>query len=576
MATDLSTLSDAQLRAMYDGGQPPQGDAAPLGAAGMTDDQLRSAYAAPAHPAAGPSDSFLGDIPRRVGTAAIDAATGILSPVMRIAPMLPSVSYQSGHARLTPPQASSMTEDQKNAALQQARDNAFNATGVTEYLPSTEGGRIGQAALTAGIGGAAMGGGVIPSIVGGAVGQTLAEHTPLPPLASALLGQVAGSKGASMATGAARPFMPGAMDPETLALARRAQDFGITVPLAKASNNPFVRYLDSAVRRMPFSGYGALDQANQAAFNKGLAGEFGEDASKITPETLNSAYDRLGNVFSSVGVKTSLGFDDELINDLANAETRARGAGIDTGPLNAIQGQINKIQDVAAANGGVIPGDVYQNIIARKSGLSDLQQHGQGIVRDIAGDIRDALDGALQRSASPEDVAALQQARTQYKALKTVEPLTMRSDALGNATPSTGDISPPALLSRVNQQYRNAARAELGDLPLKDLAQIGQRFLKEPPSSGSAERLGVASLMRRAGDMAGGLLVGGGATGAHEFGVPLEYALPPLAAMLVGPPVAGAMLRSPSFVQRQINGPQYSPLAQILAAQPAAQRISGP
>ena len=550
MAATLTTLPDGFT---LDQVAPQAGTLPP----GFTPDPV-----APGHPAAGPSDSFLGDIPRRLGTAAIDAVSGMFAPLARASPGAVGLSYDaSGMPHVNQPMANPIEAD-RQAAAQRARDTLYNTAGVTEYQPSTEGGRLGQAALTGAAGGILTGGGMLPSAAGGAFGQMLMEHTPLPPLAAAMVGQLAGAKAAGNALGMTSSRLPGAMDPETRALAQTAvNDYGITVPMAKASNNPFVRYLDSTVRRMPFSGYGAMDQANQSAFNQGAASAFGETASKITPEVLNNAYDRIGNVFNAIGSRTAIKADPQLINDLADVETRSLGAGLDTGPLNAIRGQINKIQDVAAANNGTIPGDVYQNIIANRSGLSDLQKHGQGIVRDIGGDLRGALDDALQRSATPEDVAALQQARTQYKALKTVEPLTMRADTLGGATPTTGDISPAALLSRVNQQYRGAARAELGDIPLKDLAQIGQRFLKEPNSSGTAERSGIARLMETVAAPVGAIL-------GHEAGVPLHYTLPPLAAALAGPPILGSILRSPAFVSRQVNGPQFSPLAQILAAQP--------
>jgi len=181
-------------------------------------------------------------------------------------------------------------------------------------------------------------------------------------------------------------------------------------------------------------------------------------------------------------------------------------------------------------------------------------------LRNAGQQLDSVLKSHLAANATPEDIALLRQADTQYKALKTVEPLTMRADTIGGATPSTGNVSPAAVLSRVGQQYQNAPRAALGDIPLKDLGQIGQRFLKEPASSGTAERSGIAHLMET-GIGAGAALIG------HEAGVPLHYSLPSLAAALVAPRVIGSYLRSPATVNSAVNGTEMSPLAQALAIQ---------
>ena len=75
--------------------------------------------------------------------------------------------------------------------------------------------------------------------------------------------------------------------------------------------------------------------------------------------------------------------------------------------------------------------------------------------------------------------------------MKTIEPLTLRADVVGGATPSTGNINPAGLRAVVNRSFGNAAYAEPGQVPLNDLANIGQRFLKETPSSQTSERSNI-------------------------------------------------------------------------------------
>jgi len=81
----------------------------------------------------------------------------------------------------------------------------------------------------------------------------------------------------------------------------------------------------------------------------------------------------------------------------------------------------------------------------------------------------------------PADKAQLQALRKQYAIQRTIEPLVAKS--------LTGDIAPSALLGAINATKAGKeamARGKAGDFG--KLAAIGNRFLKEPKSSGTAER----------------------------------------------------------------------------------------
>src|SRR4051812_28223215 len=101
----------------------------------------------------------------------------------------------------------------------------------------------------------------------------------------------------------------------------------------------------------------------------------------------------------------------------------------------------------------------------------------------------------------------------------------------------------------VNNFYDNAAQANLGDIPLNDLAKIGQRFLKQPSGS----------LSHGGGGIIGGM-VGTGLEGGLEhvfsggvFNHP-EYAA--LAALAGGSSrLAASGLRSKALANYLVNGP---------------------
>lgn len=508
-----------------------------------------------AHPVAGPSGNLATDAGRFLGTAGVNAAAGLIPP---FAYHMPGVGYdQSGHLAIT----------QTDTTPQQARDNAFNNTGVTEYQPQTMGGRMGLSALSAALSGTPAQ--ALPSAAGGAVAQAASELVPNHPTVAALLGFAGGAAAggkALNALGAKTGVVPaagGSLPLEDAALAKTAQDQGIPLSLAQVSTSRPAKYADSLVKSVPFSGAEGFDHAQTTAFNRAVSRTFGEDAPRITPEVLQSARDRIGSMFDGVAQRSNIQVDQPLINDLANLETRVNDSAMAAEQKNAILRQINNVQDVGAAGNGTIAGAQYQTLTKTKSPLADLQKNQNADVSGFAGDLRDALDGALQRHAAPEDLATLQTARQQWKALRTVEPLTLRADTPGVATPSTGDISPAALRGAVNKSYTNAANASLGDIPLNDLAKVGQRFLKEPGTSGTGER----HLLEKAGATAVGALE------ATREGVPLHYALAAPVAAWGTARLAGALLRNQGMARNSVaaslnpNGFQFPATPNPLALQ---------
>lgn len=420
------------------------------------------------------------------------------------------------------------------------------AQGVGASLPILlTGGGTAPAALKTLAQGAAGGAG---GTVGGDLGQAVGGEP----------GRILGTLGTSllaarMAPGGGGPLslVPKSYDAETTALLNRANDMGFNISVGQASNNPFIKYVDSFARRMPLSGYSRFDAANQAAVNRNAAASFGETADKITPDVLNNAYSRIGQVFENIGGRYDVKLDPTLDASLAKVHQQAGEVGLDAGQTLAIQNQIQKIRDIAAQNGGAIPGNVYVNLTKRGESLDRLQGSRSTTAGQLGGDIRDALDQALQRAATPEDAAALREARTQYKAMKTVEPLTMSADVVGGARPSTGDINAQLLRGRVLQQYQNAPRAAVGDIPLKDVAQIGSRFLREPSTSGTGERLTIG----RIGEALAAAM--SPFAGEHLMGVPPETGYGILAGTILAPRIASSALRAPAL-------PPTSPLAASL------------
>jgi len=146
--------------------------------------------------------------------------------------------------------------------------------------------------------------------------------------------------------------------------------------------------------------------------------------------------------------------------------------------------------------------------------------------------------------------------------MKTVEDLVEKS--------TYGNLSPALLMGQVRAaSARNdsstGGMAYTGGGPLGDLARIGQQFLKEPPNSGSPDRIMVNAA-------AGGFVGSGGLTNSLK-----QAAIVPLA--LTANKLLGGYVRGQGLADRMIdsslNGPRpiTNPLYGAVAAQLEAERL---
>lgn len=464
---------------------------------------LAAAPAALGHPVAGPTDpttpwwqpSFT-DIGRNIGTGLVNAMTGIVG-ALPIPENSPDLAKNVGIKPVTP---------------QQMRNNAFNNLGLTEYQPQSWAGRRGQdlagaipASLTAGPE-------AIPSIAGGTLAAgTVNEAIPGNPLLAAIAGIAAGGGAAALANHATPPSLVppagGSLPIEDAQLAQRAQDFKIPISLPQLTRSWVVKNAADLGGKAPFSGSDAFADAQREAFTRAVSNTFGENASRITSEVLQSAKDRLSNGFNTIAQRTTIPANNQFLTDLQRVVDNARLT-MSADSVAPVERQAMNILDTAANNNGNLGGRAYIDLTAKGGPLDMMSNSSDSGLRYAGGQLRNVLDSHFQQNAAPGDAAELSNLRSQWKAMRTVQPLTLRADTPGGATPSTGDISPAALRAAVNQSYTNAAFAPLGQIPLNDLAKIGQRFLKAPLSSGTAERNMLRDLLETGGTMGAGFLGG--------------------------------------------------------------------
>lgn len=374
-------------------------------------------------------------------------------------------------------------------------------------------------------------------------GDVSSGNTAVDPNDPNFMGRVTGLAGL-VGTGA-MPSVTGPtkalIDPAAAKLASLARDqFGIPLRGGQISESPTMNYLDSVMKTKPFSGMAANDAAQHSAFNRAVAGTLGEDAEKVTPEVMANAKQRLGQNYEDIAAQTTLKFDQPLNAQLGKIVGDAQSV-LQPSEHSIITKQVQGIID-KVEGGGTINGETFQSLIRTGSPLDRATKSGDTNVKYYAGQIKSALIDAMGRSA-PEDMQTLlKQTNSQYKSMKTIEDLVEKSP--------TGDISPALLMGAVRKSYGNMAYGGGGNLA--DLARIGQRFLKEPPQSGTQPRLSISNMLGL-----GGLGVGEGA--ALYFHDPVMGAkIAALAGIGMAGKAAvnrgvGSFLKSDAYANRLIN-----------------------
>lgn len=321
--------------------------------------------------------------------------------------------------------------------------------------------------------------GVIPGLASEAAGQ-MTEGTAIEPWARVGAAVVA----PAAAQVAAAPFVnPGAVsraifgsgDPsqERQAAASLLERYGVPMTAGQRVG------VESMLRREMLTGPGqriATDQAE--GFTRAVLSTIGEKATRATPEVMERAGTRIGQVFDDVQRNTDVLPDAALAQRAKDAaETYADSVA----SQSPIIGRIATDMQEAVANGSTIPA---ATIMRWRSITSGMTRSADAATRDAAIALREILDDGLETTLTglgrTDDIARLAEARSQYRNYLAL----VRATTGAGMNAAEGLISPAALRSAVVTQdragYATGTRGEIADL-----ARAGETILKLPPNSGT-------------------------------------------------------------------------------------------
>jgi hypothetical protein len=410
-----------------------------------------------------------------------------------------------------------------------AADEALPAT-----LPSSQPGPIAQAA-----GEALTAQPVVQGVAAGAGGATTAatgdpRYGMAVSLATPLAAGAAGMAGRALENSVIGGISKPDAELGQLALSK----YNIPIGAPDLTDNTLIRIGADQAGKLPFSGARPAAAAKQAAWQGAIANEMGEPGStSFTPDVMNAAKSRIGQVFNDAAASTSIPPDETSVLSQGLAKILPDASQVLTeAELKPLALQIDNINSLIAKGNGTLSGDAYQALTRAKAPLDLAESSTNPNVAHYAGMIRDELEDAFQRSAPPEVRDALSQARYQYRIMRTIDPLVAGS--------RDGNITPDAFMQKVLTASRRfdsptGGMAYTGGGNIGELARIG-KLMRAAPQTGTADRM-LVNLMA-----AGGT----GAIGALAANPSMALTVP---AGLVANRLAGSYLRSGAAANRLIQ-----------------------
>lgn len=263
-------------------------------------------------------------------------------------------------------------------------------------------------------------------------------------------------------------------------------------------------------------------------FTQAVMRRVGENADSATTQVVDRAFTRIGRDFDDLQSRSHTQLTPQLQNDLLNvvADYHANTGQAHVAPV--VEQTMDRIAEVAARNGGTIPGPNYQRLRSQMEKVA--RETGQPETAHALRNLREVLDDAVEQGLSPQDIARWGQARRQYRNLLVVEDAVTRP----GAETALGMISPKSLASAVKgQDKRRYARGQ-GDFA--QLAHDAAATMTRPPNSGTPGRLA---------GLQGGALAGAGAYLGHTLMGGGEGAVAGAVGGFMAPRLAGRAAMNP-------------------------------
>lgn len=296
------------------------------------------------------------------------------------------------------------------------------------------------------------------------------------------------------------------------------EKYKIDLPASARTGDQRLAYIESQIASLP--GGGAVSEAQRRAnqqWSRAVMREVGVDEVP-TEHAFGVARRNVGSTYDDIWSRNNVNLDNQFLTDAGKALTKGHRMLIPE-KARVVDRQADNILSKADAAGNVT-GDAYQKYLRPE--LRSVITSDSSLKNPLR-DLQKALDDAANRNISSADSALLSQTNRRYALIKALEDVIPAAEARG------GMFMPTQVLSKTGEFGGN----------IGELGKIGSGLMREPPNSGTAQRL-IASMLL----MGGGPAALGYATGDKDTSV--RNALGGAAAGLLGPWGVSKVLSSPA------------------------------
>jgi hypothetical protein len=274
----------------------------------------------------------------------------------------------------------------------------------------------------------------------------------------------------------------GGIRPEIAALADKAWQRGIQIPINAMTPNQQVKMFTNALRTLPGTGEDAAALARQRQFQGALNREAGSTANTMGDAEMTAMRDQISKGYTTaLGRVTAIPHGPQLVNDLAGVGANAARY-TDPGTMEFVGKAIREVHD--AFGSGPITGAAYKSLTASDGPLAKIAAAAPEAASPYLAQINQALRQQLIRSSPPGTAADLIRLDKEWRAMHTIRPLAEKQ--------TVGDIQPSALMPSVISQAKKfdgpVSGVAFNNEPLTELGRIGRQFFGHIGETGTAPR----------------------------------------------------------------------------------------
>lgn len=271
----------------------------------------------------------------------------------------------------------------------------------------------------------------------------------------------------------------GLTDAQAAAMAA-GQRLGMRTTPGQSSGSKVLQQLEAKLESQPASSGTFFDikRNNARTLNRAVAAEMGEQADDISPDVLNRAYTRMGDIFDSVADDIPRQIDpDQFLDRLSQTELANEGM-LSQDLLDSPLVQ----RYFTLVSGGQPTGAQLNNLQSQLGKAAQSKRMTDPAQAQALREVQHLVLEDIGSGLAPEARAAFDEARRQYRVFSMV------ADKPNILNPGTGTVSGPNLASTLQRTDRTGYALGRTESPMYDAARFAQAFKPLVGDSGTATR----------------------------------------------------------------------------------------